>query len=98
MSQIYGVDETELPLRLEGLTLDTIYENLIRQIAGKPLDSEANITLKDIIKQQKQLEQPEKHIAALEARNKKEKQPKKKFELVSDLKQLRDDAKQLGGR
>lgn len=92
------MNETELPLRLEGLTLDAIYENLIRQIAGKTLSNEENTTLKDSIEQQKRLEQLEKQIAALEAKIKKEKQPKKKFDLVSELKQLRDDVKQLGGR
>lgn len=91
------MDETELSLHLEGLTLDAIYENLIRQIAGKNLGSEENLTLKESIEQQKQREQLEKQITALEARIKKEKQPKKKFELVSKLKQLRDDEKKLGG-
>ncbi len=81
-----------------GLTLDAMYENLIRQIAGKNLGGEENFTLKESIEQQKQREQLEKQIAALEAKIKKEKQPKKKFGLVSKLKQLRDDAKKLGGR
>lgn len=92
------MDETELPLHLEGLTLDAIYENLIRQIAGKNLGSEGNFTLKESIEKQKQREQLEKRITALEARIKKEKQPKKKFELISKLKQLQDDEKKLGGK
>lgn len=92
------MDEPELPLHLEGLTLDAIYENLIRQIAGENLDSGENSTLKESIEQQKRRERLEKQITALEARIKKEKQPKKKFELVSKLKQLRDDEKKPGGR
>ena len=39
------MNETELPLHLEGLTLDAIYENLIRQIAGNNLGSKENATL-----------------------------------------------------
>ena len=92
------MSETNLPLRLEGLTLDVIYENLIRQIAGTTLSNEENTTLKESIEQQKRLEQLEKQIAILETKIKKEKQPKKKFDLVNELKQLQDDMKQLEGR
>lgn len=92
------MNETELPIRLEGLTLDAIYENFIRQIAGNTLRSEESATLKDSIERQKRMEQIEKQIATLEAKIKKEKQPKKKFDLVNELKQLQDDVKQPGGR
>ena len=88
----------ELPLHLEGLTIDAVYENFIRQIAGNTLRSEESATLKDSIERQKRMEQIEKQIATLEAKIKKEKQPKKKFDLVNELKQLQDDVKQLGGR
>ena len=82
------MDETELPLHLEGLTLDAIYEHFIRQIAGNDLGGTESTTLKERIEQQKQREQLEKQIAALEARIRKEKQPKKKFELVRELHSL----------
>lgn len=92
------ISETEMPIRLEGLTLDAIYENFIRQIAGNTLRSEESATLKDSIERQKRMEQIEKQIATLEGKIKKERQPKKKFDLVNELKQLQDDVKQLGGR
>lgn len=92
------MSETELPIRLEGLTLYAIYEHFIRQIAGNTLRSEESATLKDSIERQKRMEQIEKQIATLEGKIKKEKQPKKKFDLMNELKQLRDDVKQLGGR
>lgn len=92
------MDETELPLHLEGLTLDFVYENFVRQIAGDALGAVGSATLKESVEQQKQCEQLEKQLAALEARIRKEKQPNKKFELVSELKRLQDDAKKLGGR
>lgn len=83
------MSETELPIRLEGLSLDAVYENLIRQVAGNTLSSKKNIALKDSIERQKRLEQLEKKIAALEAEIKKEKQPKKKFDLVHQIKTLK---------
>ena len=72
-------------MHLEGLTLDAVYENFVRQIAGDVLVEENGTTLKESIEQQKQREQLEKQIAALEAKIRKEKQPKKKYELVQEL-------------
>ena len=82
------MDEKELPLHLEGLTMDAVYENFIRQIAGNSLNGKEHTTLKESIEQQKKRKQLEKQIAALEAKIRKEKQPKKKFELVSELKKI----------
>ena len=88
--------EEKLPLHLEGLTIDTVYENLIRQIAGDSLSGGEDTTLKESVEQQKQREQIEKQIAALEVKIKAEKQPKKKFELVSKLKALQADIRKEG--
>lgn len=78
------LDEDDLPVHLEGLTLDAVYENFVRQIAGEVLADENGITLKESVEQQKQRERIEKQIATLEAKIRKEKQPKKKFELVQE--------------
>ena len=50
--------------------------------------SDKSVTLKESVEHQKQREQLEKQIAALEAKIRKEKQPKKKFELVQQLRSL----------
>lgn len=84
------LDADELPVHLDGLLLDTVYENFVRQIAGTALDSGESATLKESVENQKQREQLEKQITALEAKIRKEKQPKKKFELVSILKKLQE--------
>lgn len=91
------LDEDDLPVHLEGLSMDAVYENFVRQIAGDVLGAGERSSLKDSVEQQKQREQLEKQIAALEAKIRKEKQPKKKFELVSELKQLQEDARKMGG-
>lgn len=83
------LDEDDLPVHLEGLTLDAVYENFVRQIAGDVLGTGESTSLKDSVEQQKQREQLEKQIAALEAKIRKEKQPKKKFELVQELKKIK---------
>lgn len=84
------LDEDDLPVHLDGLTLDAVYENFVRQIAGDVLVEENGTTLKESIEQQKQREQLEKQIAALEAKIRKEKQPRKKFEMFRELKLLKE--------
>ena len=89
------LDEEDLPVHLEGLTLDAVYENFVRQIAGDALGSWESTSLKDSVEQQKQREQLEKQIAALEAKIRKEKQPKKKFEMVQKIKMLKERLKDV---
>ena len=90
------LDEDDLPVHLEGLTLDAVYENFVRQIAGDALGTGESASLKDSVEQQKQREQLEKQIAALEAKIRKEKQPKKKFELVQQAKALQKTIQSIG--
>lgn len=81
--------EEELPLHLEGLSIDAVYENFIRQIAGEQLTGGENTTLKESVEQQKQREQIEKQIAALELMMKKKKQLNRKMELKAEIKRLK---------
>lgn len=60
----------ELPLHLEGLTIDAVYENLIRQIAGGSLVGGEGTTLKESVERQKKREQLEKRITLLEVKKK----------------------------
>ena len=76
-------------MHLEGLTIDAVYENFIRQIAGGQLTRSENTTLKESVEQQKQREQIEKQIAALETKMKKEKQLNRKMELKAEIKKLK---------
>lgn len=81
--------EEKLSLHLEGLTIDAVYENFIRQIAGDRLVDNENTTLKESVEQQKQREQIEKQIAALETKMKKEKQLNRKMELKAEIKRVK---------
>ena len=81
--------EEELPLYLEGLTIDAVYENFVRQIAGDSLLGGEDTTLKESVEHQKKREQLEKQIAALEAKMKKERQLNRKMELKAEIKRLR---------
>ena len=90
------LDEDDLPVHLDGLSLDAVYENFVRQIAGEVLADKNGTTLKESVEQQKQREQIEKQIATLEAKIRKEKQPKKKFEMVQQAKVLQKTIQSIG--
>ena len=81
--------ERDVVLRLEGLSMDAVYENLVRRIAGEALGDAHTSTLRESVAEQGRIERIEKQIAALEAKIRREKQPKRKFELVQQLRVLR---------
>ncbi|AKT53671.1 DUF4391 domain-containing protein [Selenomonas sp. oral taxon 478] len=78
----------EVTLRLEGLSMDAVFENLVRRIAGGALGDAHTSTLRESVAAQGRRERIGKQIAALEAKIRREKQPKKKFELVQQLRVL----------
>ena len=80
--------ERDVVLRLEGLSMDAVYENLVRRIAGEALGDARTSTLRESVAAQGRRERIEKQIAALEAKIQREKQPKRKFEFVGQLKNL----------
>lgn len=82
------MSERDVVLRLEGLSMDAVYEKLVRRIAGEALGAARTSTLRESVAAQVRRERVEKQIAALEAKIRREKQPKKKFELVGQLKNL----------
>ena len=87
--------EGEMSLHLEGLTIDAVYENFIRQIAGDLLTGSENTTLKESVEQQKQREQIEKQIDTLKVKIRKEKQFNKQMQMNAELKKLRKELDSL---
>lgn len=86
----------DLSVKMEGLSLDAIYENFVRQIAGEQL-GEANTTesLKDSVEKDLQKQTLEKQIATLKSKMKKEKQFNKKIELNNEIKKLNKELEDL---
>lgn len=84
----------DLTLELKGLTMDEVWENALIQVGGIHL--EAGNTLEQQILLNEKRDKLEKEIARLEKLARVEKQPKKKFELVqkiNDLKEQRNRSK-----
>lgn len=82
--------EDELPLKLEGLNVDAVYENFVRQIAGEKLKTEAaGESLKESVIREEQKQALQKRIATLQAKIRKEKQLNKQMQMNTELKKLR---------
>ena len=81
--------EDELQLRIDGLNMDTVYESLVRQIAGDKLQAESGESLKESVERDEKKKQLEKQIAALESKMRREKQLNRQMEMNAELKRLR---------
>ncbi len=83
------IPEAQVQLELQGLTFDEVWENIIKIIEGGEWDS--NLSLSENIELKEKKEKLQKEIAKLEKLARKEIQPKKKFELVSQKRNLEDE-------
>lgn len=84
--------EDELPLKLEGLNVDAVYENFVRQIAGDKLKTEAaGESLKESVARDEQKQALQKQIATLLAKIRKEKQLNKQMQMNTELKKLKKE-------
>lgn len=82
--------EDELPLKLEGLNVDAVYENFVRQIAGDKLKTEAaGESLKESVARDEQKQALQKQITTLQAKIRKEKQLNKQMQMNTELKKLK---------
>jgi hypothetical protein len=88
--------EDELPLKLEGLNVDAVYENFVRQIAGDKLKTEsAGESLKESVARDEQKQQLQKQIVALQSKIRKEKQLNKQMQMNDELKKLKKELEEL---
>lgn len=85
--QTEWMPSNECSVRLIGLNLDTVWENLITQVGC--IEIEQGRSLDEQIAADEQKAKLEKEIARLEKLARKEKQPKKKFEIVERIKKLK---------
>ena len=78
---------TDLALDIKGLNMDAVWENVVVQIGS--IQKQSGNTLEQQIAQDEQRAKLEKEIARLEKLARAEKQPKKKFELVQRINELK---------
>lgn len=88
VNQYYHTDwmtEDELPLKLDGLNVDAVYENFVYQIAGDTLQANENESLQDAVERDKKIQSLKKQIEVLQAKIRKEKQLNVQMELNKEL-------------
>ena len=94
--QTEWMPEEELTLKLEGLSLDAVYENFVRQIAGDNLtQGEAGESLRDSVKRDEEIQGLKKQIEKLQEKVRKEKQLNIQIQLNADLKLLKQKYNEL---
>ena len=90
------LEEDKLTLNMEGLNLDAVYENYVRQIAGDRLQIEiAGESLKESIERDEKRQLLQKQIDVLTARIRKEKQLNKQLEMNNQLKKLKKEYERI---
>lgn len=87
--------EDELPLKLEGLNVDAVYENFVYQIAGDTLQANGNESLQDVVERDEKIKNLKKQIEVLQAKIRKEKQLNVQMKLNSELKKVRKELNDL---
>lgn len=90
------MDEELLPLKVEGLTIDAVYENFVRQIAGESLKVKSlGESLKDSVARNEEKQQLQKQITVLQAKMRKEKQLNKQMQMNTEIKRLKKELEEL---
>ncbi len=85
-------DLENLSLKMEGLSIDKVYENYIRQIAGEKLKTiDTEETLKESIERNERHQFLQKQIDVLNVKMQKEKQLNRKMEMNTELKRLKKE-------
>lgn len=88
LMQTEWVDLADMSIRLNGLNMDSVWEDIITQIGGITVEQGRSLD-EQIVSDEKRMKL-EKEIAKLEKLARTEKQPKKKFELVQRIKNYKE--------
>lgn len=87
--------ENELQFRIEGLSIDAVYENLVRQIAGEVLYTDSGESLKSSVERDEKRRKIEKQIVELEKKIRKERQLNRCMEYNARIKKLRKELEEM---
>ena len=89
------LEENQLPIKIDGLDIDKVYENFVRQIAGKKLQSYGNESLQESVERDLRRRELEKQIVTLEQKIRREKQFNKQVAINDELKRIRKELEEL---
>ena len=83
--------ESELPLKVDGLNIDKVYENFVRQIAGDALQAENTESLKEAVVRDIRRQELRRQISVLQQKLRKERQFNKQVEINQQIKNLKKE-------
>lgn len=98
VNQYYHTDwmiEEELLLKIDGLNVDTAYENFVYQIAGDTLQVGENESLQDAVERDKKIKNIKKQIDILQEKIRKETQLNVQVKMNGELKILKKELEEL---
>ncbi|WP_455652111.1 DUF4391 domain-containing protein [Phascolarctobacterium sp.] len=78
----------EMPVKLEGLNIDVIYENFVRQVATDQLQINDKDSIKHAIEKEEKRRRLKKQMSALQNKIRKEKQLNRQIKLNEELKKI----------
>lgn len=94
--QTEWMPEDKLTVHFDGLNIDTVYENFVRQIAGDVLQAATpQESLKESVARDDRRDALQKQINKLQAKIRKEKQLNRQMEMNAELKKLRRELEEL---
>ena len=94
--QTEWMPEENLPVHIDGLNIDTVYENFVRQIAGDGLQAATpQESLKESVARDDRRDALQKQINKLQTRIRKEKQLNRQMEMNTKLKGLKKKMEEL---
>ena len=79
----------ELSIIFDGLDIDAVYENIVRQIAGEQLQKNSTEGIKESVEREEKWNAIQRQIEQLQAKIHKEKQFNKQVEMNTELKRLK---------
>jgi hypothetical protein len=84
-----------LSLKLDGLNMDTVYESLIRQIAGERLQTNADTGITEAVSRDERRQKLQKEILALGKKMQRERQFNRQVEINEGIKKLNRELEEL---
>ena len=88
-------EEDNIPLQADGLNVDDVYENYVRQIAGVRFNANSTESLKESVEKDEKKQQLQKKIESLQAKIRKEKQLNVQMKLNMELKKVKKELEEL---
>lgn len=91
------IDKSNIPIKIDGLSIDKVYENFVRQIAGDALQSSDDKaeSLKESVERDERRKQLQKQIDTLQTKMRREKQLNKQMEINKDIRALQKELEEI---